>query len=212
MTCSTELVGEGLDMHGGDLGSPVFAENSQACSQQCCDQTSCLGFVFENETDVQTTACNRGSPCCFLKKSWLSTEAKSIASAYRVHRGLGSSGSGESFLEGCVRSEDENGQVRDTFSSGTEDYFLGTYYFNRGKYTNPVAGLTDLDKNQKLFSAYRIHDADPLFFENGLWLTWRNSDPYGVCDLDQANPNAHAVTAASYAFVYEWSTASPMTV
>ena len=27
-------------------------------------------------------------------------------------------------------------------SSGTEDYFLGTYYFNRGGYENAVAGMT----------------------------------------------------------------------
>ena len=26
-------------------------------------------------------------------------------------------------------------------SSGLEDYFLGTYYFNRGRYYTPVAGL-----------------------------------------------------------------------
>merc|ERR1711894_784048 len=102
----------------------------------------------------------------------------------------GVTGNAKSFLEGCVRGEDLNGGVRDIFSSGTEDYFLGTYYFNRGPYTNPVAGLTDLDKSRHTFSAYRVHDADPLYFEDGMRLTWRNSDPYGDCDLATTNPDA----------------------
>jgi len=136
--------------------------------------------------------------------NWTATMATGVGSVVQ--------GNGESFLEGCVRGENVDGQVYNTFSSGTEDYFLGTYYFNRGKYTNPVAGVTDLDKNKKLFSAYRIHDEDPLFFENGLRLTWRNSDPYGVCDLNETNPDAHEVTAASFAFVYEWFSPSSMTV
>jgi hypothetical protein len=34
-------------------------------------------------------------------------------------------------------------------SSGLEDYFLGTYYFNRGRYATPVAGLTQSGPNSK---------------------------------------------------------------
>merc|ERR1712032_355559 len=96
-----------------------------------------------------------------------------------------------------------DGSLRSTISSGTEDYFLGTYYFNRGKYANPVAGLTDLDKNTQQFSAYRIFDSDPLYFEDGLNLTWRNGDPYMGCDLNKNSPS-HPVLASSYALVYEW--------
>lgn len=204
--CSSELVGEGLDMFGGDLGSPIFAANADDCTAKCCAESGCVGFVFEAETDAETKVCNKGQPCCFLKQTWLQTQSKGIASAYRVTRkgDPGVNGNPKSFLEGCVRGEDAHG-VRDIFSSGTEDYFLGTYYFNRGPYTNPVAGLTDLDNGRRTFSAYRIHDADPLYFEEGLRLTWRNSDPYGACDLNAANRDAHAITASSFALVYEWN-------
>jgi len=35
-------------------------------------------------------------------------------------------------------------------SSGLEDYFLGTYYFNRGPYANGLAGLTHFDTKNNL--------------------------------------------------------------
>merc|ERR1719389_567806 len=111
------------------------------------------------------------------------------------------------FLEGCVRAEAPDGKVRSLYSSGTEDYFLGTYYFNRGMYANPVAGMTDMDEDAKTFSAYRIHDADPLYFEDGLALTWRNSDPE-ECLLDETRGGSFAVTASSFAFAYEWSSST----
>ena len=50
-------------------------------------------------------------------------------------------------------------------SSGLEDYFLGTYYFNKGRYATPVAGLTHVDKDEHEFSAYRFHEDDPVFFQ-----------------------------------------------
>merc|ERR1712048_686211 len=111
---------------------------------------------------------------------------------------------GETFLEGCVRAEElATGKVRSIFSSGTEDYFLGTYYFNRGMYANPVAGLTDLDKSGRTFTAYRVHDADPLYFEQGLNLTWRNGDPFMACDLSNVNGKG-SLSASTFALFYEW--------
>ena len=53
----------------------------------------------------------------------------------------------EQFLEGEVRAFLANAPNNScsygvcsymTMSSGTEDYFLGTYYFNRGAYHNPL--------------------------------------------------------------------------
>jgi hypothetical protein len=91
-------------------------------------------------------------------------------------------------------------------SSGTEDYFLGTYYFNRGKYTNPTAGLTNKntgkDGNATSFSAYKVHQAEPLWYEQGLLLTWRNSDPEG-CDL-KGTRESEQVLASSLTLHYEY--------
>lgn len=63
------------------------------------------------------------------------------------------------FLEGCYRAHDPaTRDVRFLLSSGTEDYFLGTYYFNRGKYALPVAGLTNKNTTGavRTFSAYKV--------------------------------------------------------
>lgn len=63
-------------------------------------------------------------------------------------------------------------------SSGTEDYFDSAYYFDSGEYRLPVSGFTHLNATDGRveFSAYRFHEMDPLFFEDGVRLEWRNGD------------------------------------
>lgn len=85
-------------------------------------------------------------------------------------------------------------------SSGLEDYFLGTYYFNRGKYANDVAGLTHLDKKDASFSAYRFHDEDPIFFANGLRLTCRCGEEI----KGRVFQKPLGTTYSTYVWVYVW--------
>ena len=133
------------------------------------------------------------------------------------------------FLEGCVRASDptpppdpsrgpsESSRSTWLLSSGTEDYFLGTFYFDKGQYMNQLAGVTTLcpqphdeaprppslgcvpDPNGTVrFSAYRVHGGyDPLEFEGGHASTWRNGEPgHGGA--------AATVNASTFALVYEW--------
>ena len=103
-------------------------------------------------------------------------------------------------------------------SSGTEDYFLGTFYFDKGQYFLPLAGVTSLCPQPTddaprppsfgcvpaadravSFSAYRLHAGmDPLEFEvEGLRVAWRNGEPgHGGA--------AATVNASSFALVYVW--------
>ena len=105
-----------------------------------------------------------------------------------------------SFMEGCIRAYLNGATAPTMLSSGFEDYFLGTYYFNKGRYANSLAGLTHLDKAAAEVSAYRFHDTDPLFFQNGLKLTARCGEEV----------NGHVVgrppvtTYTTYAWVYQW--------
>ena len=107
------------------------------------------------------------------------------------------------FLEGMMRAYLNDASEPLMLSSGTEDYFLGTYYFNRGLYHLPLAGLTHKEEPKNgpsRFSAYRFHDEDPVLFEKGLRLAWRNGEekngkPY-------APPHKSQVT--SYVWLYEW--------
>jgi len=81
-----------------------------------------------------------------------------------------------------------------------EDYFLGTYYFNKGLYYTPVAGLTHLDKERNEFSAYRFHEDDPVFFHRGLRLTCRCGETLngkGLWDPPQTQ-------YTTYVWLYQW--------
>ena len=105
-----------------------------------------------------------------------------------------------SYLESIVRAY-INGQSQSLhLSSGLEDYFLGTYYFNRGRYANDLAGLTHLNKSKNTFSGYRFHDDDPLFFQSGLRLTCR-------CGEEVAGKKLHdppETQYTTYSWVYQW--------
>jgi hypothetical protein len=105
-----------------------------------------------------------------------------------------------SYLEACMRAYLDGSKEPMFLSSGLEDYFLGTYYFNRGRYWTPVAGLTHIDPKDGSFSAYRFHEDDPVFFENGLRLTCRCGEELrGQVFHDPAE-----TTYTTYAWVYQW--------
>jgi hypothetical protein len=105
-----------------------------------------------------------------------------------------------SFMEACVRAYmgDENDPM--FVSSGLEDYFLGTYYFNKGRYANTLAGLTHFDTEKREFSAYRLHEEDPIFFQNGFKLTNRCGEKIG----DKVFHDPPETRYTTYVWVYEW--------
>jgi len=121
------------------------------------------------------------------------------------------------FLEGCMRAAHVGTSAPEyLLSSGTEDYFLGTFYFDAGQYFMPIAGVTSLcpppNKGSRTvacnpavsasvrFSAYRVHgSSDPLLFERPFSISWRNGEPgHGGA------PPAY-VNATAFALVYEWT-------
>jgi hypothetical protein len=104
------------------------------------------------------------------------------------------------YLESIVRAYVDGATTPLLLSSGLEDYFLGTYYFNRGRYYTPMAGVTHLDEADHSFSAYRFHDEDPVFFRSGLRLTCRcgeEADGYVYGDPQET-------VYTTYAWTYEW--------
>jgi len=103
------------------------------------------------------------------------------------------------YLESCVRAYLDGAKKPVLLSSGLEDYFLGTYYFNRGRYANDVAGLTHKDDADHSFSAYRFHEEDPVFFRKGLRLTCRCGEEAGGQVW-----KAPQTTYTAYVWVYEW--------
>ena len=95
------------------------------------------------------------------------------------------------YLESCVRAYIDGADEPMLMSSGLEDYFLGTYFFNRGAYHGDVAGLTHKDKENHSFSAYRFHDEDPVFFQKGLMLTLRCGEKTDLRNLGVRPDDLH---------------------
>ncbi|MGO8699701.1 MAG: DUF2961 domain-containing protein [Limisphaerales bacterium] len=114
-------------------------------------------------------------------------------------KGLGNPGD-ISFLEAIMRAYVDGAKSPMLLSSGLEDYFTGTYYFNRGRYANALAGLTHLDTQTSTFSAYRFHDDDPLFFQKGLRLTCRCGEELNGKKFGNPPPTRYT----SYTWVYQW--------
>jgi len=107
------------------------------------------------------------------------------------------------FLEGQMRAYMGNSTQPQFLSSGLEDYFLGTYYFNRGLYYLPQAGLTHKDESNNSFSAYRFHDEDPLVFSDGIRLACRCGERRGEKTFGTTG-NPRRTTYTTYTWVYEW--------
>jgi hypothetical protein len=109
-----------------------------------------------------------------------------------------------SFMEGCMRAYFDGSSDATLLSSGLEDYFLGTYYFNSGRYANDLAGLTHLDRNKQEMCAYRFHDDDPVFFQKGLRLTCRCGETDHATPTGPIHGDPPPTNYTTYTWVYVW--------
>jgi hypothetical protein len=72
-------------------------------------------------------------------------------------------------------------------------------------YHLPLAGLTHKDAPDAgpcQFSAYRFHDEDPIIFQKGLRLAWRNGEEKNGKAFGDGSPQPSQMT--SYVWLYEW--------
>ena len=105
------------------------------------------------------------------------------------------------FMEGEVRAYIDGAATPEYLSSGLEDYFLGSGYFNQNQtYYGSMAGVTYLNKANAAFSAYRFHDTDPVFFSHGFRLTLRDGDRAGNVVIN----NPQATEYRTYTWLYQW--------
>lgn len=118
---------------------------------------------------------------------------------------IAAKGGSLTYLEACMRAYLAGNKEPLMLSSGLEDYFLGTYYFDTGRFHADIAGLTHFDKKEKSFSAYRFHDDDPVFFQNGLRLTCRCGETeHGQTGGGQGYLNPPKTRYTTYTWVYQW--------
>jgi len=118
---------------------------------------------------------------------------------------IAAKGGNLTYLEACMRAYLSGKKEPLMLSSGLEDYFLGTYYFDTGKFHADIAGLTHFDKKEKSFSAYRFHDDDPVIFQDGLRLTCRCGETeHGKADETKGYLNPPKTRYTTYTWVYQW--------
>lgn len=118
---------------------------------------------------------------------------------------IAAKGGSLTYLEACMRAYLAGKKEPLMLSSGLEDYFLGTYYFDSGRFHSDIAGLTHFDKKEHSFSAYRFHDDDPIFFSDGLRLTCRCGETeHGNTDGKEGYLNPPKTRYTTYTWVYQW--------
>ena len=118
---------------------------------------------------------------------------------------IAAQGESFSYLEACVRAYTGGEEAPLMLSSGLEDYFLGTYYFDSGQFHADISGLTHFDKGKGQFSAYRFHDDDPVFFQNGLRLTCRCGETeHGLAHEKKSYLAPPRTCYTTYTWVYHW--------
>jgi len=108
------------------------------------------------------------------------------------------------YLEACMRAYVSGSDKPMMVSSGLEDYFLGTYYFDTGHYYADIAGLTHFDQGKGEFAAYRFHDDDPIFFQDGFRLTCRVGETFNGTLEGKPFKDPQPTTYTTYAWVYQW--------
>lgn len=143
-----------------------------------------------------------------------------------------------SFLEACMRFYPDGAEDdRPIFlSSGAEDYFLSSSYFDEGMFKTSQAGLTYFNRTTSTLAAYKTHIEDPILWTDGMRLRFRNCEATAGCgDMNhcpnqfcnaterskQSKPskqvpnsresdlNTDVVEYSSLVFTYEWPKVAP---
>ena len=105
----------------------------------------------------------------------------------------------------------DNEEKPSIIGTGTEDYFQGGWFWNKGAFHAPYHGLTVMDETNSRYSAYRLHIPDPVPFKDSIKVEiehghanmlqqdyssvayWYQSEPHGSFgeipnDLDYLKP------------------------
>jgi D-arabinan exo alpha-(1,3)/(1,5)-arabinofuranosidase (non-reducing end) len=65
-----------------------------------------------------------------------------------------------------IKVDDE--EQPSVMGTGTEDYFQGGWFWNKGPFHAPYHGLTVMDEVNSRYSAYRLHIPDPIPFADSI--------------------------------------------
>lgn len=113
-------------------------------------------------------------------------------------------------MEACLRAYDPRSGKATLLSSGLEDFFLGTYYFDAGQFKGFYDGLTCFkpENGGIRLAAYRVMTENPLCFAHPARITVRNGENN---EIDSDSPLTDNIfgrrgtaTYGAFCFYYEW--------
>ncbi|MFZ0390632.1 MAG: glycoside hydrolase family 172 protein [Calditrichia bacterium] len=96
------------------------------------------------------------------------------------------------FLEGDEMIYVDGEEFPSVYGTGTEDYFTGGWYFNRGEFAGPYHGLILKDDSLARIAAYRFHVGDVIPFRKSLRFT-----------IEHGHGNTEAADYSSTAYWYQ---------
>lgn len=94
-------------------------------------------------------------------------------------------------LEGCFHFYETSGTTYpgQLHSTGTEDEFLSSYYFDDGVYQGKASGIFYISGKPAAISMYRTYQDDPLMFIDGGSFVWRNGKYKSCTGTRPCNPS-----------------------
>ena len=116
----------------------------------------------------------------------------------------------ECSMEACLRAYDTRTGEMEYLSSGLEDFFLSTYYFDSGQFLGHECGQTWLRREQGAvqLSAYRQFPDNPLCFNHPVKITVRNGEQNAIDSDSEMADNIYLeqgdATIGSICYYYEW--------
>ena len=116
----------------------------------------------------------------------------------------------ETSMEACLRAFDTRDGSVEYLSSGLEDFFLGTYYFDSGQFMRYHTGQTCLlrENGGVKLAAYRQFTDNPICFNHPVKITVRNGDNNEINQDSELTPDvafgSGSANMGSFCFYYEW--------
>ena len=116
----------------------------------------------------------------------------------------------ETSMEACIRAFNTKTDKAEFLSSGLEDFFLGTYYFDSGQFMGYKCGQTSLkrENGSVKLSAYRQFPDNPLCFSHPVRITVRNGEQNAISSESSLNDDIYLgrgnAVIGAICYYYEW--------
>ena len=113
-------------------------------------------------------------------------------------------------MEACLRAFNTLTEDVEYLSSGLEDFFLGTYYFDSGQFLGHRCGQTWLRREEGAvqLSAYRQFPDNPLCFNHPVKITVRNGEQNAIDSGSEVNDDIYLdrgnAVIGAVCYYYEW--------